>query len=156
MRKFIVGCAFAAMFASPAMAVAQSGSGQELVFQCTLRNGKMVRVTAQGGNVFYDYGRGARRELSLRGTARTGNVFFLRQRYASIQSQLRFVNGGYSYIVHSMGASVQAGSSAISGLVVMRGTRRIADHSCRAHAEIQGGFGTLEGLPEDSETYSVM
>ncbi len=156
MKKLVIACAAAAAFCLPGAAMAQSGSGQETVFQCTLRNGKSVRVTAQGGNLFYTYGRGNRRELALRGSARSGNVHYMQQRYASIQSQLRFTNGGYHYIVHSMGANAQSGSSDVSGLVVMRGNRRIADQSCRRHAEFQGGFDTLQGLPDDGEAYSVM
>jgi hypothetical protein len=55
-----------------------------------------------------------------------------------------------------MGRSVVADSSAISGLVVMRGNRRIADHSCRRFTEFKAGFDTLRAMPEDSEAYSVM
>jgi hypothetical protein len=156
MKKLVIACAAAAAFCIPGAAMAQSGSGQETVFQCTLANGKTVRVTAQGGNLFYTYGRGNRRELALRGSARSGNVHYMQQRYASIQSQLRFTNGGYHYIVHSMGPSVVADSRGISGLVVMRGDKRIADHSCRRLAEFQAGFDTLQAMPEDSEAYSVM
>jgi hypothetical protein len=155
MKKLVIACTAAAAFCLPGAALAQSGSGIENVFQCTLSNGKTVRVTAQGGNLFYTYG-GRRAELSLRGSARSGNVHYMQQRYASIQSQLRFSNGGYHYIVHSMGRSVVADSSAISGLVVMRGNRRLADHSCRRFTEFRGGFGTLRAMPEDSEAYSVM
>jgi hypothetical protein len=156
MNKLVIACAAAAAFCLPGAAMAQSGSGLETVFQCALANGKTVRVTTQGGNLFYTYGRGNRAELSLRGSARSGNVHYMQQRYASIQSQMRFTNGGYHYIVHSMGPSVVADSSGISGLVVMRGNRRIADHSCRRFTEFEGGFDIRQLLPEDSEAYSVM
>lgn len=156
MRKLLIGGAAAAAFCLPGAAMAQSGNGPETVFQCQLRNGKTVRVTTQAGNMFYTYGRGRRTELSLRGSPRSGNVHYMQQRYASIQSQLRFTNGDYHYIVHSMGANARSGSSGISGLVVMRGNRRIADHSCRRMTEFQAGFDALNALPNDSETYSIM
>lgn len=156
MKVLMLAAVAAVALAAPTAAMAQSGGGSETVFQCTLRNGKTVRVTAQGGTLVYEYGRGRRTELSLRGSAGSGNIFYLTQRYASIQSQLRFANGEYSYIVHSMGASVIADSRGISGLVVMRGNRRIADHGCRHQTEFTGGFELLQGLPEDRESYSVM
>jgi hypothetical protein len=156
-KQLVIACAAAAgILAMPAAANAQSGSGAETVFECTLRNGNSVRVTAQGGNLFYRYGNSRRAELALRGSARSGTVHYMQQRYASIQSQLRFTNGNYHYIVHSMGANQQSGSSSISGLVVMRGTRRVADHSCRRFTEFRAGFDTLNRLPADTEAYSVM
>ena len=156
MKKVVIACL--AMFGSaiPAAAPAQSGSGLETVFECTLRNGKTVSVTAQGGNLFYAYGQGPWTELSLRGSRRSGTVHYMQQRYASTQSQLRFTNGDHHYIVHSMGPSQVARSAGVSGLVVMRGNRRIADHSCRRFTEFQGSLQVREALPEDSEAFSVM
>lgn len=145
----------AALFAA-ALPTAASAQASETVFQCTLTNGKTVSVTARGDQLNYRYGTPRRAELTLRGTPRSGNVHFMQQRYASIQSQMRFSNGDYHYIVHSMGASQVAQSNAISGLVVMRGNRRIADHSCRRYSEFEGGFDIRQQLPEDSEGWSVM
>ena len=145
----------AALFAA-ALPTAASAQASETVFQCTLTNGKTVSVTARGDQLNYRYGTPRRAELTLRGTPRSGNVHFMQQRYASIQSQMRFTNGDYHYIVHSMGASQVARSNSISGLVVMRGNRRIADHSCRRYSEFEGGFEIRQQLPEDSEGWSVM
>jgi len=155
--KRITGIIAAAVAVTlPSAAQAQSGDGLRTMFECSLRNGKTVRVTSQGGNLFYRYGTQRRDELSLRGSPRSGNVFIRRERYASMHTQLRFVRGTYSYIVHSMGGNAQTGSNNVSGLVVMRGTRRISSHSCRQHAEFRAGFDLLDRLPEDSETYSAM
>lgn len=156
MKKLIIAGGMALAAFLPGTAAAQSGSGVETVFRCTLRNGKTVSITAQGGNLFYAYGTPRRAELSLRGSARSGNVFFWQQRYASILSQVRFTRGDHHYILYSMGANGQTGSSAVSGLLVLRGSRRVSDHSCRRHAEFTGGFDLLNRLPQDSETYSAM
>ncbi len=153
MKKYaILSAAFLAA-ALPTTASAQAG---ETVFRCTLTNGKTVSVTTLGDRLTYRYGTPQRAELTINGTPRTGNVHYMQQRYASIQSQMRFSNGDYHYIVHSMGASQVAQSNAISGLVVMRGNRRIADHSCRSFREFDGGFDIRQELPEDSERWSVM
>lgn len=154
-KQIIVGAALAVL-AVPGAATAQSGNGPETIFECTLRNGKTVSVGSQGGNLFYRYGRAGRAELTLRGSSRSGNVYFMRQRYAGPQMQLRFTNGGYSYIVHNMEGNAQTDARGVSGVVVMRGNRRIADHSCRRYSEFTGGFDLLDSLPEDSEAYSAM
>ena len=156
MKKLAIGCALLLALALPGAAAAQSGDGLRTIFECTLRNGKTLGVTTQGGNLFYKYGAGNRTELSLRGSPRSETVFFMRQRYAGPQMQLRFTNNGYSYIVHSMEGNGRTGARGVSGLVVMRGARRIADHSCRRHTEFTGSFDLLDALPRDSEAYSAM
>lgn len=156
MKRVAMILAVAIGVALPLPAAAQSGDGQRTVFECILRNGKTVRVTSQGGNVFYNYGRRDRPELSLRGSPRSGNVYFMRQRYAGPQMQLRFTNGEYSYIVHAMEGNAHRDANAVSGLVVMRGTRTIADHSCRRYTDFKDSFDLLDSLPEDSEAYTAM
>lgn len=146
-----------ALALAAATTVALPGAASaETLFQCNLGNGKAVSVTSEGDRLAYRYGAPRRAELTLAGSARSGNVRFWQERYASILSQVRFTNGAYHYIVYSMGASEVAGSNAVSGIVVMRGTRTIARHACRRHAEFNGGSELLSGLPEDSETYSAM
>ncbi len=108
------GAALAVGAALPAPAAAQSGEGLRTVFECALRNGKIVSVTSQGGNLFYEYGRPNRPELSLRGSPRSGDV------------------------------------------AVMRGDRRVADHSCRRYTDFQNSFDLLNSSPADSEAYSAM
>ena len=156
MTRLAMMAALAAGAMLPTAAAAQSGDGLRTVFECALRNGKVVSVTSQGGNLFYKYGRPNRPELSLRGSPRSGNVYFMRQRYAGPQMQLRFTNGGYSYIVHAMEGNARVDARGVSGLVVMRGDRRIADHSCRRYTDFQNSFELLGSLPEDSEAYSAM
>ena len=80
----------------------------------------------------------------------------MQQRYASIQSQLRFSRGDYSYVVHSMGASVIADSNGISGLVVRRGGRTIMDRPCTRQTEFSGGFDAPQALPKDNDDQSIM
>jgi hypothetical protein len=140
---------------APSQVSAQSGEGRQSLFRCQLRNGKTVEVSSQGGNIFYDYGTGRRRELLLRGSARSGTVHFMRQRYAGIEQQLRFTNGNTHHIVYHMEGNPQVGAHAVSGLVVMQGRRRVADHDCRRYTEFRGSFA-LDSLPEDSETYTAM
>jgi hypothetical protein len=156
MMKLAIISAGALAATLPSVAAAQSGDGLRTVFECALRNGKTVRVTSQGGNLFYHYGQRNRSELSLRGSPRSETVFFMRQRYAGPQMQLRFTNGGYSYIVHNMEGNPRVGARGVSGLVVMRGQRRIADYPCRRYSEFRASFDLLDSLPEDSEAYSAM
>lgn len=156
MKRLVILSTAAIAAALPSVASAQSGDGLRTVFECTLRNGRTVRVTSQGSSLFYHYGRGNRAELSLRGSPRSGNIYFMRQRYAGPQMQLRFTNGGYSYIVHNMEGNARVDARGVSGLVVMRGQRRIADHSCRRYSEFRASFDLLDSLPQDSEAYSAM
>ena len=157
MKKTIgLMCLAAMALAAPATAPAQRGPQAETLFRCALGNGKTVNVTARGDQVTYRYGTTRRAELTLTANPRSGNAHFMYQRYASIESQLRFTNGQYSYVVYSMGPSQVAQSNGVSGLVVFRGTRRIADHSCRRFTEFSGGFELMPRFPEDSETYSAM
>jgi hypothetical protein len=153
--KTLLGIAAAAALAAPGVAWAQSGSGQSTLFECTLRNGKTVRVTEQGGNFFYDYGTRNRRELSLRGSARSGNVFFLHQRFYATFTQIRFTNGQHSYIVHELPAHQSGDPAGHSGLMVLRGRRVISNQTCRRLTEFRG-WSQLEALPEDPESWSAM
>lgn len=156
MRKYAIAAISVVVTALPGAAGAQRGERMETVFRCALRNGKSVEVISQGGNLLYHYGTGARRELSLRGSARSGNVFSMRQRYAGPELQLRFASEGYSYIVYSMEPNRQAGANGVAGLVVMRGHRRVGDYSCRRYTEFHAGFELIDTLPQDSDTYTAM
>ena len=77
------------------------------------------------------------------------------QRYAGMQHQLRFANGGTSYIVFASEGNAHVGADSSSGLVVMRGTDRIMDKPCARYSEFSADFD-YSTLPEDSETYSAM
>jgi hypothetical protein len=153
--KTLLGIVAAAVLAAPWVAFAQSGSGQSTLFECTLRNGKTVRVTEQGGNFFYNYGTRNRRELSLRGSARAGNVFHKMERYYAIATQIRFTRGAYSYIVHSLPGSTRADARGSSGVIVLRGNRVLSQQECRRVTEMTG-WDLLRTLPEDDERWLAM
>lgn len=137
----------------PASASAQAS---ETVFSCALDSGRTVTVTRRGNDFTYRYGTPRRAELTLTGNAGSGNLHFMRQRYAGPQMQLRFSNGAYSYIVHAMEGNGNVGANGVSGLVVMRGNQRVADHACRRYTDFSAGFDQLDALPEDSEAYTAM
>ena len=137
----------------PAPAAHAEGKSRT-IFTCSIGK-KTVAVTQGDGRLTYRYGTGAQDELSIVGTATSGNVFQMAQRYAGMEYQLRFTNDGYSYIVFASEGSVRAGAAAISGLVVMRGTDRIADRSCAPYAEFSVPLDSL-GVPEDTDVYSAM
>lgn len=153
MKKITAFLLTAVALASPA--AAQQSGRAETVFSCTLHGGNTVTITARGDRLTYRYGTARRAELTLSGTPETGNLLLLQQRYAGPQRQIRFINGEYSYIVHYIGADPRLANS-ISGLVVMRGTRRISDRLCTHYREFEAGWDIIHRLPEDSESWSVM
>jgi hypothetical protein len=125
------------------------------VFSCTVRGGAVVSITARGDSLTYRYGTPRRAELTITASPHSGNIRRLQQRYVGPEEQIRFIKGEYSYIVYSMGADPKLANS-VSGLVVMRGTRRIADRPCTRYSEFKAGFDLLERLPQDSESWTAM
>ncbi|SFQ00629.1 hypothetical protein SAMN04488241_12110 [Sphingomonas rubra] len=115
----------------------------------------MVSVSAVGNRLTYQFGTPAKVEMTIIASAAQGNVFFRMDRYASMEYQLRFTNGPYSYIVYSMGANQRAGSDDVSGLVVMKGKQQIANMNCIRFSELNLPFD-YDQLPEDSEEYTAM
>ena len=93
--------------------------------------------------------------VTLSETATGGNVFYMAQRYAGMQHQLRFANGGTSYIVFASEGNAHVGANSSSGLAVMRGTDRILDKPCTHYSDFSADFD-YSTLPEDSKTYSAM
>jgi hypothetical protein len=155
-KAIILGGVAVIALATPDVASAQPGRAGSL-FHCTLANGKNVSVTICGEQIIYRYGRGSRAELTLNGTPRSRNVFYGGGRYVSPQYQLRFQNGRYSYIVHTMEANPRMDSSGISGLVVMRDARTILDLSCRRWTGFTGSYELRDALPiDEDERYSAM
>ena len=71
-----------------------------------------------------------------------------------MEEQLRFTSEGFNYIVYSMNANEEKGTNAISGLLVLKGNKRLSDVPCRPHSEFSG-FDT-DAIPEDSDAYSAM
>jgi hypothetical protein len=139
--------------AVPAFAQGRAGAPQK-VFACSLGK-KAVSVTAVGSILTYRFGTPAKAEMTIVGSAALGNIFYRTDRYASTEYQLRFTNGPYSYIVYSMGPNASTGTMPVSGLVVMKGKRRIADMACVRQAGFSTAFD-LDALPEDDEAYSAM
>ena len=128
----------------------------ELIFSCRVRGGKTVTVTGDGGRLVYRYGTARRPELTIVGTAADGNVF---KRIAvhggAWDTQLRFVNGAYSYVVHSFPRSDIADNVATSGLMVFRGGKKILDRDCAPWAEMSLSdpetYERLETIPDSPE-----
>lgn len=137
---------------SNASAAANAGT---TLFECVLADGKRVRVAAEGDRLTYTYGLNGDVEMMLPASASQNNLFYMSQRFAGMQYQLRFANGDTSYIVFSAEGNSNTGAQASSGLVVMRGTRTVDNHACRQHAEFSADFD-YSTLPQDTEAYSAM
>ena len=137
----------------PASADQLAGSPVK-IFSCSVGN-KTVSVTAVGKQLIYHYGTPIKEEMSIIGGAGTGNTFWMTQRYAGIEHQLRFKNGQYSYIVYNMEGNGNTGVAGVSGLVVMQGTKTIADKSCSKYTEFSTSYN-FDDLPEDTDAYSAM
>jgi hypothetical protein len=137
------------------VAAAADGASTKL-FACAI-GGKTVAVavTAAGGRLVYRYGTADKEELSIVGDPAAGNIFQMSQRFAGMEYQLRFSNGDVSYIVYSSEGNARTGAAATSGLVVMRGGKRISDRSCSRVAQLVLPAEAL-AIPEDTDAYSAM
>ena len=149
------GTAYAGSLHDDGLATAAPGiAPSTILFECHV-GGKNVRITSAGDRLTYRYGTTDEAELTLSETAAGGNVFYMAQRYAGMQYQLRFVSGDTSYIVFASEGNAHVGADSSSGLVVMRGTDRIMDKPCARYSEFSADF-EYSTLPEDSKTYSAM
>jgi hypothetical protein len=148
---FIIVLGLAALI--PLSPVHAEAPAQKL-FRCAIGK-KSVSVTMEGDKVLYHFGTPAKDEITIVGSAASGNVFEMAQRYAGWEYQLRFTKDNFSYIVYSTEANEQAGAAAISGLMVMQGTKKILDKSCSPQAYVTLPPDSLK-VPQDSETYSAM
>ncbi len=124
------------------------------LFSCAI-GAKKVRVDVKGEQIIYHYGSPGKDEISIIGTVKAGNIWQMQQRYAGLEYQIRFTKGVYSYIVYSAAGNAKVGASAVSGLVVMAGNKRIADKSCAPYAQVDLPDDALK-VPEDTEDYSAM
>lgn len=124
------------------------------VFACSLGR-KSVSVTAVGDQLIYRFGTPSQTEISIIGRVDRKNVLYRADRYSSMEYQLRFLSGPYSYIVYSMGGNASTGTSSVSGLLVMKGNTRISDMSCTHFANLRNDL-LPSSLPEDTEQYSAM
>jgi uncharacterized protein YaiE (UPF0345 family) len=132
---------------------AQAESAPKVLFICAI-GAKTVSVTAAGQNLIYHYGTAKKDEMTIVGSAAAKNVFQMAQRYAGMEYQLRFTNADVSYIVYSAEGNPQVGAAAISGLMVMRGTKTIADKSCAQWSELR--LPDDLSIPQDTAAYSAM
>jgi hypothetical protein len=140
-----------ALFSGARMAAADASTAT--IFACSI-GAKKVWVTMAGGRFVYHFGTPAKEEMTIVGVPAAGNVFQMAQRFAGPEYQLRFVNGEFSYIVYSAEGN-NAGAASVSGLVVMRGDKRISDSACSHFAELAMPDGAL-GAPQDKDDYSAM
>jgi hypothetical protein len=153
MKPKIVAGLVALIAFGPASAVHAEGNSTT-VFTCSIGK-KTVSVTQADGRLTYHYGSGTNDEMSIVGIPALGNVFQMTQRFAGMEYQLRFRNGEYSYIVYNSEGSSRVGAAASSGLVIMQGTKQIADRPCTRFAEFAVSLDSL-GIPEDTDAYSAM
>lgn len=125
------------------------------IFACSLGQ-KRVTVTATGDELVYRYGTRAKNEITIVGSAARRNVFFRTGRYANIENQIRFTRGAFSYIVFSEGGKPSVGARPVSGLTVLRGTKPVAEFTCRRWTELDSNRFDFGKLPADSEAYSAL
>jgi hypothetical protein len=133
-----------------------SSPAPRTIFSCAVGGGRIARVTVRGRLLTYHYGRPGRDELRIVGGPGSGNVYWMTQRYTGEESQLRFTQGAFSYILYSMGGNSMTDAQPVSGLVVQRGpTRRLLDRSCARHAVFGEGYD-FDSLARDSEDFTAM
>jgi hypothetical protein len=142
------------VFAIIMLTIPKLANAANPLFMCKIGT-HTVMVTDDNGALTYQYGTSQKEELKISGSASSGNVFQLEQRFAGIENQLRFKRGDYSYLVYSVEGNDQTGAQAVSGLVVMKGTKTILDKTCSPFAELALPDPS-ENIPEDSDTYSAM
>ncbi len=153
MKTMIVPGLVALIALGPASAVHAEGTST-MVFTCSIGK-KTVSVTHADGRLTYHYGTGGNDEMSIVGIPASGNVFKMSQRFAGMEYQLRFKNGDYSYIVYDSEGNGRVGAAATSGLVIMQGTKQIAERPCARFTEFAVPLDSLE-VPEDTDAYSAL
>lgn len=139
---------------APSSAAESSAGMPKPIFSCGI-GAKRVSITLVGTQLVYRYGTQQKEEMSIIGDRQSGNVFWLTQRMAGVEYQLRFKSGAYSYIVYNVEGNAMSGARPAAGLVVMQGTKTISDKSCAKYTEFEPNFD-FSSLPEDSSEYSAM
>ena len=130
------------------------GAAADMVFDCRI-GAKSVSVSGTENRLIYRFGTRGKAEMSIIGTPAAKNVFKMTQRFAGMEYQLRFTRGDTSYIVYSSEGNSRTDAAATSGLVVMRGNRRIADRSCAPFAAVSLPDRS-RAIPEDDAAHSAM
>jgi hypothetical protein len=136
-----------------AMMPAQAAEAPERIFQCSF-GARQVEVVRDGATLIYRFGRPGRPEMVLSGDAASGNVHYHRTLYPHGEDQtLRFQRGAYSYLIFNAFQTPdyrQEGAVDESGLLILRGGRRIARMNCRSGGEFTE-HAIFDGLPRDEE-----
>jgi len=140
---------------APALLAPHDAFARAPIFSCAI-GAKRVLVLKEGSRFVYHFGAPGRDELSIVGDPDKGNIFGFSQLYAGPETQIRFVNGGYSFIVYSMEGNTRTGASAVSGLMVLNGGKAVSDASCAPYASLDGSDDDFGRLPQDTEDYSAM
>jgi hypothetical protein len=122
----LVAIPLAAVMVLGFMSVAHAEGAPVTLFKCAVGK-KIVSVTRSGDRIMYHYGAAQADEITIIGTATSGNIFQMAQRYAGMEYQLRFTKGDFSYTVYASEGNPQVGAHAISGLIVAKGTQQISD-----------------------------
>ena len=134
-------------------ATAQVAEAPEQIFSCSF-GARQVEVVRDGATLTYRFGRPGRWEMVLSGDAARGNVHYHRTLYPRGEDQtLRFESGAHSYVIFNAFQTPDyrlEGARDDSGLLVLRGGRRIARMNCRGGGDFieRDIFDTL---PQDEE-----
>ena len=116
------------------VAVANPAATPGQVFSCSL-GAKSILVTASGKSLVYQYGSVGAPEMTLVGDVNRGNVKYKLETFNhSAETELRFSNGAYSYVLFSHYSTPDySGKGAVdrSGLAVFRGSQKLSDKTCR-------------------------
>ena len=120
-------------------------------FVCQMGS-KSVRVATEGDELVYRYGTAANPELTIRGSARNHNLFFLHEGGGRGEAQqLRFVNGDYSYVLYSQFTAPGYDGKGAEDWVkffVLHGKTVLRAQLCRNAASFED-FDQLDHLPPD-------
>ncbi len=151
MKKLIIALACAATSISSAGVALAAGGTPKPVFSCQIGT-KTVRIEAVNDKLIYHYGVGDRDEMMIIGDMHSGNPKYSYSPHLDFsQTQVRFKNGQYSYIVYVDDAK-DTEMNAAAGLMVLKGKTKISDKDCTTPAT----FGVdLSGLPLDDDEYSA-
>lgn len=125
----------------------------DTVFRCSF-GAKEVVVTAIGPKLRYAYGPAGRPEITLVGDPAARTVRYHTELFPhAAHSQLRFVRGGFSYILFNRYATPDyrgAGAEDRSGLLVLRGTTPVATRWCRSGRGFSDRY-VFTALADDGE-----
>ena len=151
MMRFALGLALPMALIGGA-ALAHPVGQPNFSFVCRLA-AKTVRVSTEGDELVYRYGAARKPELTIRGSAKNQNLFFRHEMGPRSETQqLRFANGGYSYVLQSQFTAPgydQTGAEDWVKFYVLRGKALVKVQLCRNAASFED-FDQLDRLPPDT------